>query len=140
MFTGFDPSNTNATARSGSLRPDRIADGNLPVGQRSINGWFDANAFVAPPRNSGRFGNSGAFILSGPGMAVWSGGLSKRFALGEHRRFRLMGVFQNLTNHPNFNLPANNISTPGSVGRITSTLGTEGSGQRTVELSARFEF
>jgi len=140
VFTGFDPSNTNAVARSGSLRPDRIADGNLPQGERSITRWFDAAAFVAPPRNAGRFGTSAPFILRGPGMAVWSAGLSKQFGLGEGRRLRLMGTFQNLANHPNYALPANNIAAPASVGRITSLIGTEGSGPRTVEISARFEF
>ena len=79
-------------------------------------------------------------ILSGPGMAVWSGGIQKQIQLGEQRRFRIMATFQNLANHPNYALPAALISTPASVGRITSTLGTEGAGSRTVELSARFEF
>lgn len=140
VFSGFDPSNTNATARSSSLRPDRIADGNLPAGERRVDRWFDTAAFTPPPRNAGRFGDSAPFLLAGPGMKVWSGGVQKRFSLGEHRRVRVMATFQNLANHPNYNLPANNISTPGSVGRITSTLAMEGAGARTVELSARFEF
>jgi hypothetical protein len=72
-------------------------------------------------------------------MKVFSAGLSKRFRIDEHRGIRLMGSFQNLPNHPNYANPANNI-TAANVGRITSTLGTEGAGARTVELSARFEF
>jgi len=139
-FTGYDPANANSTPRIGALRPDRVADGNLPAGERTIDRWFDAAAFVAPPRNAGRFGNSAPFILSGPGMAVWSGGIQKQIQLGEQRRFRIMATFQNLANHPNYALPAASISTPASVGRITSTLGTEGAGARTVELSAWFEF
>jgi hypothetical protein len=51
-----------------------------------------------------------------------------------------MGTFQNLPNHPNFGNPASNISTPATVGRITSTLTGEGAGSRTLELSARFQF
>jgi hypothetical protein len=140
VFTGFDPSNTNATSRSGSLRPDRIADGNLPAGQRTITQWFDFNAFVTPPRNAGRFGTSAPFILASPGMAVWSAGLHKRIPVDEHRRFRLSATFQNLANHPNFGLPNSTITAVGQVGRINSTLATEGAGARTVELSARFDF
>ncbi|MBI1789648.1 MAG: hypothetical protein HYR60_19105 [Acidobacteria bacterium] len=68
VFTGYDPSNTNGTSRSGSFRPDRIANGNLPSGERSLTRWFDAAAFVAPPRNAGRFGNAAPYILAGPGM------------------------------------------------------------------------
>ncbi len=139
-FTGYDPANANSTPRIGALRPDRIANGNLPAGERTLNRWFDVAAFIAPPRNAGRFGNSAPFILSGPGMAVWSGGVQKRIQVGENRRFRIMASFQNLANHPNYALPAANISTTGTVGRITSTLSTEGAGARTVEVSARFEF
>ena len=54
-FSGTDPSNTNTI---GGI-PDRIGNGNLPSSERTINRWFDASAFVAPPVNSGRFGNSG---------------------------------------------------------------------------------
>ncbi|MBI1789649.1 MAG: hypothetical protein HYR60_19110 [Acidobacteria bacterium] len=71
---------------------------------------------------------------------MWSGGLAKRFDFGEQRRLRLMGSFQNLFNHPNYSNPASSISVPAQVGRITGTLGTEGSGSRTIELSARLEF
>jgi hypothetical protein len=140
VFTGFDPSNTNSTARSGSLRPDRISDGNLPAGERNLVRWFDFTAFTPPPRNAGRFGTAAPFLLAGPGMAVWSGGLHKRIPIDEHRRVRLAATFQNLANHPNFNLPNSTITATGQVGRITSTLGTEGAGGRTIEISARLEF
>ena len=61
-FTGSDPSNTQIV---GGI-PDRIGDGNLPSDQRTIERWFDASAFVVPPANSGRFGNSGRGIIVGP--------------------------------------------------------------------------
>jgi hypothetical protein len=73
-------------------------------------------------------------------MSVFNGGLAKRFRFDEKRSIRLMGSFQNLPNHPNFANPSTNISSTGSVGRITSTLSTEGAGSRTLEISARFEF
>lgn len=140
VFSGYDPANTNGTSRVSNFRPDRLANGALPVDQRTIDKWFDASAFAAVPRNAGRFGTSAPFILQGPGMAVFSGGLGKRFHFDEKRSLRLMGSFQNLPNHPNFANPATNIANTGSVGKITSTLGTEGAGSRTLELSARFEF
>jgi hypothetical protein len=61
-FSGADPSNTNTTAG----RPDRLANGNLPSGERSIRRWFDAAAFARP--TPGRFGNSGTIVLEGPGL------------------------------------------------------------------------
>jgi hypothetical protein len=140
VFSGYDPSNTNGTSRFSNFRPDRIANGALPADQRSIDKWFDASAFTAVPKNAGRFGTSAPFILQGPGMSVFSSGLGKRFRIDEKRCIRLRGTFQNLLNHPDFANPATNISSTGSVGRITSTIGTEGAGSRTAEISARFEF
>src|SRR2546426_8558027 len=72
-FSSFDPSNT---ATFGG-RPDRIGNGNLPTGQRTIQHWFDDMAFRIPgcpdsnpvcgnPANLGRFGNTGLNILEGP--------------------------------------------------------------------------
>ncbi len=139
-FTGYDPANTNGTSRVSGFRPDRIGDGNLPAGERTIERWFDVSAFVAVPRNAGRFGTSAPYILQGPGMSVWSSGLAKRFTIHERCNLRLMGTFRNVLNHPNFANPSSNIASTGSVGRITSTLSTEGAGARTGEISARLEF
>ncbi len=136
-FSGSDPSNTNT--RGGV--PDRICDGNLPAGQRSINGWFDAACFAVPP--VGRFGNSGANILEGPGLHVHNLTILKRFPITEKVHFDFMGMISNLFNHPNFLFPDNNISVPGGVGVIGETHGLysgERAGQRMVELRGRIEF
>src|SRR5947208_12258337 len=72
-FSGSDPSNTNT---SGGL-PDRIANGNVDPGQRSVNRWFDPAAFATPP--AGRFGNSGVNILEGPGISLQHVSVVKQF-------------------------------------------------------------
>ncbi|MEK7405723.1 MAG: carboxypeptidase regulatory-like domain-containing protein [Acidobacteriota bacterium] len=114
-FSGSDPSNTNT---SGGL-PDRIGNGNLPPGQRTIDRWFDASAFVVPP--AGRYGNSGAFVLEGPGLHTHNLTVTKEFRMYERFKLAYMASIQNLLNHPNFWFPAANISVPGSVGKISST-------------------
>jgi hypothetical protein len=58
-FTGRDPSDTNTVGG----RPDRIGNGNLPKGERTIGRWFDASTLVAPPVDAGRFGNAGLGVL-----------------------------------------------------------------------------
>ena len=58
-------------------RPDRIASGNLPSDQRSINGWFDTAAFKAPEEKYS-FGNCGRNILVGPGRQEWNISFIKR--------------------------------------------------------------
>ena len=136
-FSGNDPSNTSTF---GGM-PDRICNGNLPPGQRSVNGWFDASCFAEPP--AGRFGNSGANILEGPGMHVHNLTLLKRFPITERVHFDFMGMISNILNHPNFLFPASDISDKVGVGVIGETYGLysgERAGQRMVEVRGRLEF
>ncbi len=148
-FSGFDPSNT---ATFGG-RPDRIGNGNLPTGQRTIDRWFDSAAFKIPgcpdtdpacknPANIGRFGNSGLFVLEGPGVANLDFALSKRFQLREKTRLGLMVNMVNAFNHPNFATPRANISSRGSLGRITSMARVLNGlpAVRQIDLGLRVEF
>ncbi|MCX6621796.1 MAG: TonB-dependent receptor, partial [Acidobacteria bacterium] len=126
-FSSFDPSNT---ATFGG-RPDRIGNGNLPAGQRTISHWFDTAAFKVPgcpdatpvcssPANIGRFGNAGLFILEGPGIANLDGSLMKWFSVTERMRLQLRFIAVNALNHPNFSNPRSNISSRGTVGTVSS--------------------
>ena len=63
----FTPTlNTDPTATGATARPDRLRNGDLPAGERSIDRWFDITAFVRPACPC--FGNSGRGILRGPGF------------------------------------------------------------------------
>ncbi|MCL4402682.1 MAG: TonB-dependent receptor, partial [Acidobacteria bacterium] len=112
-YSGSDPSNTNTR---GGL-PDRVCNGNLPSGQRSVNRWFDASCFAVPP--AGRFGNAGVNILEGPGYNMQDISVAKTFPITERWRFTFTTAFSNAFNHPNFTPPAANISAPGSVGVVS---------------------
>ena len=131
-FSGSDPSNTNSV---GGL-PDRIANGNLAAGQRTLEHWFDASAFVVP--SPGHFGNASPFSLVGPGLYVHNMTVSKNFKTHERIRTTFMVAIQNLFNHPTFAPPSANISSAGTVGVITSTKGYLGA--RTIELRLRIQF
>jgi len=132
VFSGADPSNTNTL----SGVPDRIGNGNLPPSQRTITHWFDTSAFVRPPQ--GRFGNSGVNILEGPGLHEHSLTLGKTFSLTERFRFTFMAAAQNVLNHPNFDVPAANISAPGSAGVVSAIRGFAPS--RQIMLRGRLDF
>jgi hypothetical protein len=114
-FSGTDPSRTDTF---GGL-PDRVANGNFSPDARDINRWFDAAAFVVPP--AGRFGNSGAYVLEGPGLHQHNTTISKRLAFSERISFNIGAAITNIFNMAAFNVPASNISVPGSVGRVSST-------------------
>jgi hypothetical protein len=138
-FAGVDPSNTNIQ----SGRPDRIGDGNLPADERTLQRWFDTSAFVVPRAGIGRFGNSGAFILEGPGINVFHFGANKEFVLHERARLKLEMVSTNFFNHPNFANPVATLGTS-TFGQILSTSGgassSSGEGPRDFSFTVRFIF
>ncbi len=122
VWTGPDPTGTyyteSATRPNVTIRPDRIANGNLASG-RTISRWFDASAFLAP--QNGRFGNSAKGIIQGPPATMLNGGLYKTIAASEKGPRVMMEItFRNILNHPNWSNPAMDISDTGGVGRITA--------------------
>jgi hypothetical protein len=132
-FSGSDPSNTNSF---GGL-PDRIGEGNLDRSERTVQRWFDPRAFVVPPR--GRFGNSGVNILEGPGYNVQHLGLTKRIGLTERLQLSYTARLTNLFNHPHFQNPYNNISTPntGSLYQNVPEYSPEQNAARRIQMELR---
>ncbi len=108
---------SNLNTGTGTQFPNRIASGELPSGQRSIDRWFDASAFVAPPLYA--FGNSGRNILHGPGTKQLDLSLFKSFQFTESSRLEFRTEAFNAFNTPQFNNPNVTIGFTG-VGKITS--------------------
>ncbi len=110
-----DPTATGTTAR-----PDRLRDGSLPAGQRSVNHWFDTSAFVAP--SCPCFGNSGRNILRGPGLFNVDVSIARDFRFTERMRLQFRSEAFNLFNHPNLGLPAASIGAAdaGIIGSVVS--------------------
>ena len=147
-FSSFDPSGTGT---NGGI-PDRVGNGNLSSG-RSVSRFFDPSAFVVPgcPRTAplctqttpiGRFGNSGFNILEGPRIRNLDIGILKDFRFQERLTLRFMVTMVNALNHPNFSVPASNISAPTAVGVISGQtrplLGEPG--PREIDFSLRISF
>ncbi|HYM11170.1 MAG TPA: TonB-dependent receptor, partial [Bryobacterales bacterium] len=131
-FSGLDPSNTNTFGGF----PDRVCNGNLASSSRSVNHWFDPTCFATPA--PGHFGDSGAYVLEGPGYNMQHMSVAKTFNLTERFKFTFTTAFSNLFNHPNFVAPASNISVPGSVGVVSGL--RDGSPARQIELRGRVDF
>ena len=135
-YSGADPSHTNTF---GGV-PDRIAEGNLPSGQRTIQNWFDTSAFKPPA--DGYYGNSGVNILEGPGRNVHNLSITKEFILHEPLKVEFGAAIGNLFNHPNFANPDANISAL-TAGKVSSDVGVwnlENAGARRMEMRLRFEW
>ena len=105
------------TNAGGADRPNRIGDGALPSGQRSIDRWFDISAFQVQPNYT--YGNSGRNILNGPGLTNVDFLVGKVFTVTERFRLQFRAESFNLTNTPAFGNPAANLSAAG-VARITT--------------------
>ncbi len=131
-FTPVLGTNVSNSSGGGTQRPNRIASGALPSGQRTIYDWFDTTAFVAPPLYS--FGNSGTGILTGPGYFDVDLGIVRVFPITERLRLNFRAEAFNAFNRANFNAPNATIGTP-SAGVIGSTLPA-----RIMQLAAKLVF
>jgi hypothetical protein len=112
-FVGGDPNSTGG----GTLRPNRLSNGNLPSSQQTVQRWFDTSAFVAPPLF--QFGSAGRDILTGPGQVNFDASLFKNFNFTESKRLQFRAEVFNIFNHTQLLLPGQTINTP-TFGVITA--------------------
>ena len=93
--------------------------------------WFNPDAFLTEPNNSGFYGNLGRDSLIGPGLATWDFSAVKETEIRESIRLQFRAEMFNLTNRANFNTPnlivailqagSSNPQANPAVGQITST-------------------
>ncbi len=139
--TTTDPSGTNT---SGGL-PDAIGDPQGTGFNRTVNAWFDKNAFAPPP--IGRFGNASPNSIEGYPVNVQHLSMAKAFQFTERFRMTLTGAFSNLFNHPHFgSTPSDGLnrniqnSDPGKFTATRPNFEPEKQGYRQIDLKLRFEF
>jgi hypothetical protein len=150
-FTGFDTSNTNTIGG----RPNEVAGVPLYPANQSITQWFNPAAFAIPgcplstpvcskPADVGMFGNAAPYQLAGPSLVNLDLAMMKDFHFTETKLLEFQIIASDALNHPHFGMPASNISSPSTLGQITSTIGgnyVRGSAdQRQINLALRFEF
>ncbi len=123
-----DASNTGTTEH-----PNRIGNGNLSGGHRTINSWFDTSAFTVPTQYT--FGNSGRNILVGPGFHNIDLGLSRSIPIADLASFEIRAEAFNLFNTPQFGLP--NATLGQSTTAVISSVANP---QRQVQFAARLRF
>jgi hypothetical protein len=109
--------NFNAFAGYGTERPNRIADPNLPAGQRSPAQWFNTAAFTVAPQFT--LGNSSRNPVRGPGYQVADMMVGKVFEVTERVNLEFRAEAFNLSNTPPFGQP-NGVLGNAAFGTITS--------------------
>lgn len=137
VITYDDPSNSDIYSYAGAAYPDLVGKLNdfssCPGGHKSINCWFNVNAFA--PSQPGQFGNEPRNFIVGPNYFDMDFSTLKNFPITERVQVQFRGEVFNLTNHPNFTLPANNEQA-GNFGQITATTGNP----REIQLALRLQF
>jgi hypothetical protein len=96
-------------------------------------------AFTFP--DAGTFGTAGRNTFRGPRFFNIDASLSKSFKFTETKRLQFRAEAYNALNEVNFGAPSMTIATPASFGKISSTVGPNGSGgSRIMQMALRFEF
>jgi hypothetical protein len=122
------PSNDLAQA----TRPDRLATGSLANPDAAM--WFNLNSFQTVPDSAFRYGNSGRNILDGPGAIAINLSLSKNFQIRERGKLQFRWEAFNVTNHTNFQLPADTLdkSNAGTIIKANAS--------RVMQVGLRYQF
>jgi len=119
----YNPSNNGDTRNP--VRPFRNPAFTGPVILGNPAQWFNPAAFLAPPPNSGFYGDLGRDTLIGPGLATWDFSALKDTVLRERLSLQFRAEIFNLLNRANFNTPNLIVFTPsglsGTAGAVTST-------------------
>lgn len=133
-FTVNAPNNTPAPLTN--FRADRLCHGRNELRNRNLrtNGlfWFDPSCFAAP--QPGFFGNSGAYILTGPGVNNWDIAIDRTFSLLEDLRLQLRAEFFNAWNHAQFNSPSSMVG-DANFGQVT-----EARNARQIQLALKLQW
>nr|MDQ3348241.1 carboxypeptidase regulatory-like domain-containing protein [Acidobacteriota bacterium] len=117
---------------AGARRADLGGDPTLPSSERTLNRWFDTDAFAQPAPFT--FGNSGRGILRGDGVVNVDLSLAKNVSVGSARSVQLRVELFNALNHTNFGLPGRTFGAP-NFGIVS-----DAAGGRTVQLGLRAVF
>jgi hypothetical protein len=119
----YNPSNNGDTRNPVRPFANPNFTGNVILGNPSQ--WFNPNAFLQPPANSGFFGNLTRDNLTGPGLATWDFSAIKNTTIHERLSLQFRAEIFNLLNRANFNTPSLIVFTPtgvsGTAGAIAST-------------------
>ncbi len=142
VSTYSDPSGTGynfCPCNFNGGRADTVSGVNPYAGQ-SIAQWINPAAFADPGNNIGRFGDASQGDVIGPTTKVISASLIKHFQITERLRLEIGAQAANLTNHPNYQPPANlNVNAP-AFGTITAMQTAEAGGPRQIQLTGRITF
>jgi hypothetical protein len=134
----YNPSNNGDTRNP--VRPFLNPNFHGPLVLGRASQWFDPAAFIAPPSNSGFWGNAGRSIIPGPGLGNWDFSIIKDTLIHEHSRLQFRAEFFNLLNRGNFNTPNLIVFTPPTAANPSGRSGTSGAITATSTTARQLQF
>jgi Carboxypeptidase regulatory-like domain len=117
----YNPSNDGDTRNPVRAFLNPVFTGPVVLG--NPNQWFNPNAFIAPPNNSGFFGNVGRDTYLGPGLGTWDFSVLKDTHILERLNLQFRAEIFNLLDRANFNTPnlITHVLLPGAAPGTAST-------------------
>jgi hypothetical protein len=117
----YNPSNDGDTRNPVRAFLNPAFTGPVALGKPSQ--WFNPNAFIAPPNNSGFFGNVGRDTYTGPGLGTWDFSVLKDTHIFERLNLQFRAEIFNLLDRANFNTPnlITHVLLPGAAPGAAST-------------------
>ena len=128
----YTPDTINTGGRFGG---DLVGNPNLPESQRTVDRWFNTDAFAATPE-PGFFGNAGRNLIEAPGWKNFDFTLSKNFYLpfeDQYVQFRFESF--NFTNTTHLGRPVLGVGANPSAGLITNAADA-----RTIQFALKYVF
>ena len=134
----YNPSNNGDTRNP--VRPflNPNFKGSVVIG--NPDQWFNPNAFLAPPVNSGFYGNVGRDTYIGPGLATWDFSVLKNTRIRESLNLQFRAEIFNLLNRANFNTPNLIVFTPPTASNPTGLSPTAGAITSTSTTARQVQF
>ncbi len=123
LFTGpvygvVTQQNTCECLSAGPQRADLLRQPDLSAGERSVQRWFDTEAFEQPAPFT--FGTAARAVGRAPGRSTFEIGIMKNFPLKERHKLQFRAELFNAFNHPNFGIPGTKFGAP-TFGVINSS-------------------
>ena len=101
-LTGSAVTNLGGERRA---RPNLVGEPELPESERTLQRWFNTDAFAVFNPAPQAFGNAGVGIMRGPGLANFDFTFAKNFNISDRRYIQFRTELFNAFNHPNFGPP-----------------------------------
>jgi hypothetical protein len=134
----YNPSNNGDTRNP--VRPFLNPNFTGRVIEGKPSQWFNPSAFLAPPANSGFYGNVSRNAYIGPGLSTWDFSTLKDTRIHERLGLQFRAELFNLLNRANFNTPNLIVFTPPTTANPTGVSGTAGAITGTTTTSRQVQF